>query len=118
MRFAWQTILRLGKVNSFTLLSLLRIVDFAGEESACGFLAAIGKIGHCEVLLELVHKFEIKIKQIGCEAVNCLYRNFKLMRQSLKQGVEKESHGKRGVLAVAVGEVADIVLKMFISSRV
>ena len=28
------------------------------------------------------------------------------------------SHGKRGVLAVAVGEVADIVLKMFISSRV
>ena len=59
MRFAWQTILRLGKVNSFTLLSLLRIVDFAGEESACGFLAAMGEIGHSEVLLELVHNTEI-----------------------------------------------------------
>ena len=93
-------------------------MDFVGEAFACTLLAVVGEIGHSEVLLELVHKFEIKIKQIGCEAVNCLYRNFKLMRQSLKQGVEKESHGKRGVLAVAVGEVADIVLKMFISSRV
>ena len=59
VRFAWQTILRLGKVNEFTLLSLLRIVDFACEESACGFLAAMGEIGHCEVLLELVHNTEI-----------------------------------------------------------
>lgn len=86
MRFAWQTILRLGKVNSFTLLSLLRIVDFAGEESACGFLifddvalvrqsgqapsalalcnvAAMGEIGHSEVLLVHKHNNEIKMKQ-------------------------------------------------------
>ena len=73
MRFAWQTILRLGKVNSFTLLSLLRIVDFSCEESACGFLFysphtlsklhwsffTMGEIGHSEVLLELVHNTEI-----------------------------------------------------------
>ncbi len=30
-------------------------VDFAGEEAARGFLATAIKIGHCEVLLELVH---------------------------------------------------------------
>ena len=73
MRFAWQTILRLGKVNEFTLLLLLRIVDFAGEESARGFLFysphtlsklhwgffTMGEIGHSEVLLELVHNTEI-----------------------------------------------------------
>ncbi len=33
-------------------------VDFSCEESACCFLAAIGEIGHCEVLLELVHETE------------------------------------------------------------
>ena len=34
-------------------------VNFAGEESACGFLAAMGEIGHSKVLLELVHNTEI-----------------------------------------------------------
>ena len=76
----------LAKVNSFTLLSLLRIVNFAGEESACGFLifddvalvrqsgqapsalalsnvAAMGEIGHSEVLLVHKHNNEIKMKQ-------------------------------------------------------
>lgn len=73
--------------------------------------AMVGEVGHSKVLLVLVHKFEIKIKHIGGEAVNCLYRNFKLMRQIQKQGVEKESHGKRGVLAVA-GLAKKIVSKV------
>ena len=30
-------------------------VDFAGEEAARSFLATAVEIGHCEVLLELVH---------------------------------------------------------------
>ncbi len=34
-------------------------VDFAGEEAARGFLATAVEIGHCEVLLKLVHNTEI-----------------------------------------------------------
>ena len=34
-------------------------IDFAGEESARGFLATAIKIGHSKVLLELVHNTEI-----------------------------------------------------------
>ena len=34
-------------------------VDFAGEESARGFLATAVEIGHGKVLLELVHNIEI-----------------------------------------------------------
>ena len=38
-------------------------VDFTGEEAARGFLATTVEIGHCEVLLELVHNTEILMKQ-------------------------------------------------------
>ena len=43
-------------------------VDFAGEESARGFLATAIKIGHGKVLLELVHNIENLNETIGPEA--------------------------------------------------
>ena len=43
-------------------------VNFTGEEAARGFPATVIKIGHCEVLLELVHNNENLNETIGPKA--------------------------------------------------
>ena len=43
-------------------------VDFAGEETARGFLATAVEIGHSKVLLELVHNNENLNETIGPRA--------------------------------------------------
>ena len=45
-------------------------VDFVGEAFACTLLAAVGEIGHSQILLELVHNNENFNETIGptCES--------------------------------------------------
>ena len=57
-------------------------VDFAGEETARGFLATAVEIGHGKVLLELVHKNENLNETIGPEAGIRIKVNFILCTES------------------------------------